>query len=95
MDIGYTGEDSVDKARTLGIESAWTLQEKPESLDPVKDLEFYRTAVKDGFITKDDACEQLFGHKAVNQNPISDDKQASAVQTPMTGEDGEAQNGDA
>ena len=80
VDMGYTGDDIVDKARTLALESAWTLQEKPESLDPVKDLEFYRTAVKDGFITKDQACEQLFGHKAVNQDPISDDKQASAEQ---------------
>ena len=78
LDMGYTGDDIVDKARTLALESAWTLQEKPESLDPVKDLEFYRTAVKDGFITKDEACEQLFGHKAVNQDPISDDKQAAA-----------------
>ena len=68
----------MDKARTLALESAWTLQEKPESLDPVKDLEFYRTAVKDGFITKDEACEMLFSHKAVNQDPISDDKQSAA-----------------
>ena len=86
--MGYTGDDIVDKARTLALESAWTLQEKPESLDPVKDLEFYRTAVKDGFITKDEACEQLFGHKAVNQNPISDDKQASDEQPqPQNGGD--------
>ena len=88
VDMGYTGDDIVDKARTLALESAWTLQEKPESLDPVKDLEFYRTAVKDGFITKDEACEQLFGHKAVNQDPISDDKQASAEQSqPQNGGD--------
>ena len=40
VDMGYTGDDIVDKARTLSLESAWTLQEKPESLDPVKDLEF-------------------------------------------------------
>lgn len=97
LDLGYTGDDIVDKARTLSLESAWTLQEKPESLDPVKDLEFYRTAVKDGFITKDEACEQLFGHKAVNQDPISDDKQAAPVISKMeiTDEDGEAKNGDA
>ena len=81
-DIGYTGEDIVEKARTLALESAWTLQEKPESLDPVKDLEFYRTAVKDGFISKDEACEQLFGHKAINQDPISDDKQPAEQPAP-------------
>lgn len=82
MELGYTGEDIVEKARTLALESAWTLQEKPESLDPVKDLEFYRTAVKDGFISKDEACEQLFGHKAVNQDPISDDKQPAEQPAP-------------
>ena len=30
--------------------------------------------------TKDEACEQLFGHKAVNQDPISDDKKAESEQ---------------
>ena len=81
-DLGVSDDEIADKARTLGMISVWNNRERPIHIDETKELAFWLDAYKAGLITKNEAAQAMFGHDAVDQ-------------TPMTGEDGEAQNGDA
>ena len=81
-DLGVSDDEIQDKARTLGMISVWNNRERPIHIDETKELSFWLDAYKAGLITKNEAAQAMFGHDAVDQNP-------------MTGEDGEAQNGDA
>ena len=81
-DMGVPEDEIQDKARTLGMISVWNNRERPIHIDETKELAFWLDAYKAGLITKNEVAQAMFGHDAVDQ-------------TPMTGEDGEAQNGDA
>ena len=81
-DLGVSDDEIADKARTLGMISVWNNRERPIHIDETKELAFWLDAYKAGLITKNEAAQAMFGHDAVDQ-------------TPMTGEDVEAQNGDA
>ena len=81
-DMGVPDDEIADNARTLGMISVWNNRERPIHIDETKELAFWLDAYKAGLITKNEVAQAMFGHDAVDQ-------------TPMTGEDGEAQNGDA
>ena len=53
-----------DIADLIAFESQWLPNDSPLTLDPSKEIDFYLRAIEAGLITRDEAAEALFGHKA-------------------------------
>jgi lambda family phage portal protein len=51
-------------ADLIAFESQWLPNDSPLTLDPNKEIDFYLRAIEAGLITRDEAAEALFGHKA-------------------------------
>ena len=51
-------------ADLISFESQWLPNDSPLTLDPNKEIDFYLRAIEAGLITRDEAAEALFGHKA-------------------------------
>lgn len=56
--------DNAEIADIVAFESQWLPNDSPLTLDPNKEIDFYLRAIEAGLITRDEAAEALFGHKA-------------------------------
>lgn len=70
-DMGVPDDEIQDKARTLGMISVWNNRERPIHIDETKELAFWLDAYKAGLITKNEVAQAMFGHDAVDQNPMT------------------------
>lgn len=53
-----------DVLELVAMESQWLPNDSPLTLDPTREMDFYLKAVNAGLISRDEAAEAMFGHKA-------------------------------